>query len=141
MAYFSPAGSGNGSLSPSPEDFAQVLKSRRGSLGLTQGQLAEAALISKRTVINYEQGKHYPANAQTARRLARALSMKVEDLLPNFADLYPEAQEPMQIQSPDLARVVSEMQVLFAGASLSDADKEAAIHALMEAYLDQAHGA
>lgn len=140
MAYFSPAGSGDSSSPPSTEDFAQILKTRRSRLDLTQGQLAEAALISKRTVINYEQGKHYPANAQTARRLARALSMKVEDLLPNFADLYPEAQDPQPIQSPDLARVVSEMQVLFAGASLSDADKEAAIHALMEAYLDQAHG-
>lgn len=56
-----------------------MLKARRTAAGLTQAQLAEMALVSRKTVNTVENGVFVPSTA-LALRLARVLGCRVEDL-------------------------------------------------------------
>jgi putative transcriptional regulator len=58
---------------------ANRLKERRNELGLTQGQLAEICMVSRKTINTVENGVFTPS-ALLALKLARALNAPVEEL-------------------------------------------------------------
>jgi putative transcriptional regulator len=55
------------------------LKDRRTELGLTQGQLAELCLVSRKTINTVENGVFVPST-MLALKLAEALGVSVEQL-------------------------------------------------------------
>ena len=59
--------------------LGNALKERRGELGLTQLQLAEAVGVSRKTVNTVENGV-FPPSALLAIKLAAALGVSVEQL-------------------------------------------------------------
>lgn len=61
------------------ERLANRLKERRTALGLTQGELAELCLVSRKTINTVENGVFVPSTL-LALKLARALAAGVEDL-------------------------------------------------------------
>jgi putative transcriptional regulator len=61
------------------ERLANRLKERRNELGLTQGQLAELCLVSRKTVNTVENGIFVPSTL-LAIKLAAALGLSVEQL-------------------------------------------------------------
>jgi putative transcriptional regulator len=61
------------------ERLANRLKERRTELGLTQGQLAELCLVSRKTINTVENGVFVPSTL-LALKLADALSVPVEQL-------------------------------------------------------------
>jgi putative transcriptional regulator len=61
------------------ERLGNRLKERRAELGLTQGQLAEICLVSRKTINTVENGVFVPSTL-LALRLAEALSVPVEQL-------------------------------------------------------------
>jgi putative transcriptional regulator len=61
------------------ERLANRLKEQRTALGLTQGQLAELCLVSRKTINTVENGVFVPSTL-LALKLARALDMRVDDL-------------------------------------------------------------
>lgn len=61
------------------ERLANRLKERRGELGLTQSQLAEMCLVSRKTINTVENGIFVPST-MLALKLARALDLSVEQL-------------------------------------------------------------
>ena len=61
------------------EKLANRLKEKRGELGLTQAELAEAVGVTRKTVNTVENGVFVPS-ALLALKLARALSLPVEEL-------------------------------------------------------------
>jgi putative transcriptional regulator len=61
------------------ERLASRLKERRTALGLTQGELAELCLVSRKTINTVENGVFVPSTL-LALKLARALDAGVEDL-------------------------------------------------------------
>ncbi|HEY1143392.1 MAG TPA: helix-turn-helix domain-containing protein [Sphingomicrobium sp.] len=61
------------------ERLANRLKERRAELGLTQGQLAEICMVSRKTINTVENGIFTPS-ALLALKLAAALSVRVEEL-------------------------------------------------------------
>ncbi len=61
------------------ERLASRLKERRGELGLTQAELAEAVGVTRKTVNTVENGVFVPSTL-LALKLARALSEPVETL-------------------------------------------------------------
>ena len=61
------------------ERLANRLKERRGELGLTQSQLAEMCLVSRKTINTVENGIFVPSTV-LALKLARALDLSVEQL-------------------------------------------------------------
>lgn len=68
-----------------PEKLANRLKERRTELGLTQAELAEMCLVTRKTVNTVENGVFVPS-ALLALKLARALGEPVEDLFWLTAD-------------------------------------------------------
>jgi putative transcriptional regulator len=61
------------------ERLANALKERRTELGLTQGELAELCLVSRKTINTVENGIFVPSTV-LALKLAQALSLPVEQL-------------------------------------------------------------
>lgn len=61
------------------ERLANGLKDRRAELGLTQAELAEKVGVTRKTVNTVENGVFTPS-AILALKLARALSVSVEQL-------------------------------------------------------------
>ena len=59
--------------------LANRLKDRRTELGLTQGQLADLCLVSRKTINTVENGVFVPSTV-IALKLARALGQPVEAL-------------------------------------------------------------
>jgi putative transcriptional regulator len=59
--------------------LANRLKDRRTELGLTQGQLADLCLVSRKTINTVENGVFVPSTL-LALKLAEALSVPVEQL-------------------------------------------------------------
>lgn len=68
-----------------PEKLANRLKERRTERGLTQAELAEMCLVTRKTVNTVENGVFVPS-ALLALKLARALGEPVEDLFWLTAD-------------------------------------------------------
>lgn len=60
-------------------ELANRLKERRTELGLTQGQLADLCLVSRKTINTVENGVFVPSTL-LALKLARALMTSVEQL-------------------------------------------------------------
>ena len=60
-------------------DVAEVIRSRRAAIGLTQAQLAEAAGIDKRQIRRYEAGETYPT-LPVAMAIARVLGVSLDEL-------------------------------------------------------------
>jgi putative transcriptional regulator len=61
------------------ERLANRIKEKRGELGLTQAELAERCGVTRKTVNTVENGVFTPS-ALLAIKLARALSVPVEEL-------------------------------------------------------------
>jgi putative transcriptional regulator len=61
------------------EQLGNRLKDRRLDLGLTQGQLAEICLVSRKTINTVENGVFVPSTL-LALKLAEALGVSVERL-------------------------------------------------------------
>jgi putative transcriptional regulator len=61
------------------ERLGNSLKERRTELGLTQGQLAELCLVSRKTINTVENGVFVPSTL-LAIKLAEALGLSVEQL-------------------------------------------------------------
>lgn len=64
------------SMADSPAEFGALLRERRRALKLTQAQLAGAAGVSRKAVIDIENGKP-TAQWQIALRLAQTLGLNV----------------------------------------------------------------
>lgn len=61
------------------ERLGNRLKERRAELGLTQGQLADLCLVSRKTINTVENGVFVPSTL-LALKLAAALGVTVEQL-------------------------------------------------------------
>ena len=61
------------------ERLGNSLKARRVELGLTQSQLAELCLVSRKTINTVENGVFVPSTV-LALKLAKALEVTVEQL-------------------------------------------------------------
>lgn len=57
------------------------IKQAREKLGLSQEKLARLVDVSNNTIINIESGKQNNPTIETLAKIARALNIKVDDLL------------------------------------------------------------
>ena len=119
------------------EKFQDRLKSLRAARKLTQKELAERAGISLRSVQNYELGCRMPVNMGAVQKLAKALDTTAAELLGEEERLAAEAAEKGGSRAArDVRALVSEVSGLFAGGELDDAEKDAVMEALSDAYWD-----
>lgn len=114
--------------------FGEKMKQLRNEKGLTQQQLAEELNITKRTIINYEGGKSYPTT-DALPRIASFFGVVVNDLMDEQEEFIAEARERGGYRGKHGAKqLIAEVSGLFAGGDLSEADKDAVMRALQEAY-------
>lgn len=107
-------------------EFKDRIRILRREAGLTQKETAARIGVTDRTYQNYEAGSTFPPSAVLAR-LAEVFSVRV-DMLTGSADPAPETE------NAELRALLAEMQALFSGGKLADADKKYVIEALTEGY-------
>ena len=107
-------------------EFKERIRILRREAGLTQKELAAAIGVTDRTYQNSEAGASLPPSGVLAR-LGEVLGVRV-DMLTGGSASAPETE------NAELAALLAEMQALFAGGKLCDADKKYVIEALTEGY-------
>lgn len=105
-------------------EFGEKIKTRRCELGLSQTELASVCGISLRSVQNYESGQRHPANISIVKKIAKALKVGHEYLLDDAAQyVIDAAARGGENAAHDVDRLLSDIQVLFAGGELTPQDK------------------
>lgn len=116
-------------------EFGDKLKSKRQELGLSQQGLADKAKLSLRSIQNYESGQRSPANIDIVKNLASVLGVSTEYLLDDRSQyVIDAAQKGGDSAAADIDRLLSDIQGLFAGGSLSQQDKDKVMRAINEIY-------
>ena len=106
-------------------DFAERLIQYREAHNLTQEALAERLGISRRMLYKYEAGISVP-RASTLKKICDELHISSDAMLGE------EMQQPDPKQEID--KVVHDVSALFAGGVLTEEDKDALMHAILDAY-------
>jgi len=116
--------------------FGERLRELRKQKGLTQQQLGEELRVTTRTIINYEAGRSYPY-MDVISRLEDLFHVRIDLLMDGQDEFIAEAQAQGGTRGKRGAeRLVEEVGALFAGGELSEADKDAVMRALQDAYWD-----
>jgi len=114
--------------------FAQKFKAQRLQIGLSQDRLSEDLGISKRTIVNYENGVTLPTSDKLPV-IARYFGITIESLISEeeefVAVAYAQGGRKGAREAKDL---VTEISGLFAGGKLSDGEKDAVMRAIQNAY-------
>lgn len=115
--------------------FKDRLKQARMNAGLTQRDLAKLTGMTERSIQNYEAGTRKPQHMDVIEKLAQALNVTVCDLSDN-ADAYvmDAYKKGGSKAAREVSELVSDLTGLFAGGELDDAEKDAVMAALSEAY-------
>lgn len=111
--------------------FGKKIKALRLEKNMTQKDLAEAIGVSTRSLINYETGRCYPRQASVVAKLSDQLGVTADYLLSD--DDNPDQSD---LGQKDADVLVRQLAALFAGGSLSEQDRDAAMQALQKAYWD-----
>lgn len=117
--------------------FGEKVKNLRKDKGLTQTDLAKQLCVSLRTVISYETGKSYPKRREIYATLADYFHIDVNYLLTEDEEFIAQNKEKYDIQCPIKAHeLVAKISGLFASGELLEAEKDAVMQALQQAYWD-----
>lgn len=78
--------------------FAQAIKEKRESLGLTQQDLAEKLFVSRQTICRWENGTRCP-DLIMAKKISLVLGISLDELIPGEAvqDYVPVKEPPIDI--------------------------------------------
>jgi len=114
--------------------FAEKLKTIRLSSGVSQERVSAELGVSKRTIINYENGLTLPP-VNMLPKIAKFFGVAIESLVSEDEEFVAAAYERGGSRGAREAEaLVSEVSGLFAGGRLSDADKDAVMRAIQNAY-------
>lgn len=106
-------------------DFAERLIQYREANSLTQEALAERLGISRRMLYKYEARISVP-RAPMLKKICDELHISTDVLLGEE----PQQPDPKQ----EIKKVVHDVSALFAGGVLPEEDKDALMHAILDAY-------
>jgi len=114
--------------------FAEKLKAVRLQAGISQERLAAMLGVTKRTIINYENGQTLPPIGLLPK-IAKLFSVTIGTLITEEEEFIAAAGEQGGSKGAREAEsIVSEVSGLFAGGRLSDAEKDAVMRAIQNAY-------
>lgn len=116
-------------------EFGEKIKFKRNEQKISQQALADKTGISLRSIQNYESGQRHPANIGIVKNIAAALCVSTEYLLDDKSQYVIDAAEKGgESAAADVDRLLSDIQVLFAGGHLSQSDKDKVLRAVNEIY-------
>ena len=110
--------------------FSIKLKELRLRNNLTQEQLARKLDITTRTVLMYEKGKNYPS-VESLTKIANFFKVSISFLMNDQNEV--QAQWGKR-ERPGAKQLIEEISDLFSGGELSEAEKDAVMEAVQEAY-------
>ena len=114
--------------------FAEKLKAIRMRAGLSQERISAEFGVTKRTIINYENGQTLPP-LDMLPKIAKFFNVKIENLISEEEEFVASAYEQGGHRSArEVETLVSEVSGLFAGGRLSDGDKDAVMRTIQNAY-------
>lgn len=114
--------------------FAEKLKAIRMQAGISQEKLSAELGVTKRTIINYENGQTLPP-IDVLPKIAKFFGVTIESLITEDEEFVSQAYEHGGSKSVREAEaLVNEVSGLFAGGRLSDNDKDAVMKAIQNAY-------
>ena len=119
------------------ERVAKYVVARRGSMGLTQEQLAERAGVTVKTIYNLEAGERWP-QARTRSAIEVALDWRPGDLV-----RIGEGLEPVSSASEDMSlalRELAELNAYFADLQVDVGDKRRMALAFLRALYGEPDG-
>lgn len=123
-------------------EFGEKLKNARKKQGLSQTLLAQKSGLSLRSIQNYESGERHPANISIVKELAKALSLNYEYLLDDTSQYVIDAAQRGGAEAAhDIDRLLSDIQGLFAGGTVSQEDKDKLMKAINEIYWESKESA
>lgn len=116
--------------------FGEKLREKRMEKGLSIAQLASTVGLTKRTVINYEQGGTYPRDRKIYEKLAEALGVDADYLHnENDEEFIAEAWAKYGSRGKKQAEeVMQDINGLFAGGDMADEDMDEFMRAVQESY-------
>ena len=118
-------------------NFGEKLREQRKKAGLLQVDVAQAIGVTKRTLINYENGNSYPQGRSMYFKLAEFFKVDVNYFLTENEEFLTIAAENYGKKGQDQARsILDQAAALFAGGELSDNDQLAFLHTMQEIYLE-----
>jgi transcriptional regulator with XRE-family HTH domain len=124
-------------LSEANMKFGEKIKGLRKEKGLTQEALGKLIGVSKRTIINYEQGTSYPQDHDTYAKLASALECDENYIKTENEDFITTASSQYGSRGAAQAQmIIDQTAAMFAGGELSDEDKMAFLHEIQSLYFD-----
>lgn len=116
-------------------EFGEKIREKRIKLGYSQQMLAEKTELSLRSIQNYESGQRSPANISIVKKIADVLGVSSEYLLDDRSQYVIDAAEKGgESAAYDVDKLLSQIQGLFAGGSLSQSDKDKVMRAVNEIY-------
>ena len=114
--------------------FAEKLKAVRLQAGISQERLAAMLGVTKRTIINYENGQTLPPVSMLPK-IAKLFGVTIGTLITEEEEFIALANERGGSRGAKEAEaLVSEVSGLFAGGRLSDDEKDAVMRAIQNAY-------
>jgi len=115
-------------------NFAEKFKAARMQAGISQEKFSVKLGISKRTIINYENGQTLPPSDKLSM-IAKYFGMSIESLITEDEEFVTAAHEHGGSKGAREAKaLVNEVSGLFAGGRLSEEDMDAAMRAIQNAY-------
>jgi len=117
--------------------FGEKIRQARKELGLTQDELAEKILVSRRIINSYESNKSRPRTLEGYKKLSDVLGIPLNYLRSEEEDFTSEVEikygknAALEAQS-----LVDNFSALFAGGSLTEAEKDGVMKAIQEVYWD-----
>lgn len=115
--------------------FSEKLLKARRELHYSRQQLSDLTGVSKRTIAYYELDGKLPKARHTYVSLAQALHMEPECLIDDNAEFVLKAAEVYGAEgSRQAERLINEIRGLYAGGTLKEADMDAMMLAIQDAY-------
>ncbi len=116
--------------------FGEKVRAKRKQLGLTQEELSQRINVSRRIVTSYEADKSRPRGVAAYKRLAVALDVNVNHLLNDDEAFIESAGEQFGSRGrAEAKQLVDQLTGLFAGGEMAEADMDALMFSVQEAYV------
>jgi len=117
--------------------FGEKLREQRKKHNLTQEELAKELGLTRRSLVNYEQGASYPKERGLYYRLAEFFDVDVNYFLTEDEEFLTAVAKNYGKRGLDQAgAILDQTAALFAGGELSEADQIAFLHDMQRLFLD-----
>lgn len=115
-------------------ELKEKLSTLRAMKKMTQEELANAVGVTRKSIVNYENGLRTPKK-EVVIKLADVLGVEYSELLSDEDEFMLNAQEQYGSRGKAAAeKLVRNANALFAGGDISEADKALVLEAIQEAY-------